>query len=105
MSTSARPSVIDSPWFWAVLFCAVGVGLLLAFLPKYSRRQQRLELQYYARQEILSRETSDAGSHEAQPSAAPADVPQWLIIPLWPLVGLLLAGLLVSSIMLWRARR
>jgi tryptophan-rich sensory protein len=92
----------DSPWFWVMLFSAAGVMFLLAFSPKYGARQQRLEMQYYARQEITRRQVEGPGASgpEAEPPA-----PGELIIPLWPLVALFSASFAISAALAWRSTR
>ncbi len=59
------------PWFWVMIFSAAGVLFLLAFSAKYAARQRRLEMQYYARQEITRRQvegtTPPAGAPKARP--------------------------------------
>ncbi len=102
----ARPGIADSPWFWAMLFSAAGVVCLLVILPQYAKRQRRLEMQYYARQEIERRqvEGSNAARPQGQEGAAPPPAAGELIIPLWPLLVLFSGMMIVSSAMLWRSK-
>jgi hypothetical protein len=102
-----KPSLTDSPWFWAMIFSAMGVTLLLAISPKYAKRQGRLELQYQARQEITRRQVEGSGAMREpgeEGSAAPPG-PGELIIPLWPLVLLFAVLFALAAGMLYRARR
>jgi hypothetical protein len=102
-----KPSLTDSPWFWAMVFSAMGVVLLLAISPKYARRQGRLELQYQARQEIARRQvegTAATRESGAEGSAAPP-APGELIIRLGPLVLLFAVLFAIAAGMLYRARR
>jgi hypothetical protein len=103
----AKQSLSDSPWFWAMIFSAMGVVLLLAISPKYAKRQGRLELQYQARQEIARRQVEGASAMREpgeEGSAAPP-VPGELIIPLWPLMLLFAVLFAIAAGMLYRARR
>ncbi len=103
----ARAPLTDSPWFWVMLFSAVGVVLLLAMSPKYARRQRQLEMQYYARQEIARRQvegTSDPREPGQEGSVAPPADGE-LIIPLWPLVSLFATSFAISAALVWRGAR
>ncbi len=101
------PALTDSPWFWVMMFCAVGSGLVLVMSPKYAKRQGRLELQYQAHQEKARRQfEGEAKAREpgAEGNTAPPTMDE-LIIPLGPLLtafGLLFT---VSAVQLWRTRR
>jgi hypothetical protein len=103
----AKAPLVDSPWFWVLLFCAGGVVFLLAMGPKYAQRQRRLELQYHARQEMLRRQAE--GRFEAREPGQEGDaappVPGELIIPIWPLAILFSIGALGAAWMLARSRR
>lgn len=90
-----------------MLFCAAGAGILLVMTPRYSKRQTRLEMQYYARQEIARRqvEGADAASPPGEEGDAPPPVVGELLIPLWPLWALLAIAFVVSALMLRRSRR
>jgi hypothetical protein len=104
---AARAPITDSPWFWVMLFCAAGAGILLLMTPRYSKRQTRLEMQYYARQEIARRQVEgvDAASPPGEEGDAPPPIGDELLIPLWPLWSLLAIAFVVSALMLRRSRR
>lgn len=106
MPTSAH-KLTDSPWLWLLLFSAAGLILLAAMTPKYSTRQRRLEMQYYARQEIAKRqvEGEPAAREVGDEGTAPPPAPGELIIPLWPLGIVLAATLVLSGTMLWRVTK
>src|SRR5947209_3780978 len=87
-SRAAQPAITDSPWFWVAIFSAAGVMFLVAFSPKYAARQRRLEMQYYARQEITRRQVEGSGPAHGPGQEAAPPAPGELIIPLWPLVAL-----------------
>ena len=63
MTDLQRPSVVESPWFWACLFSFVASGVLATIGPKYGPRQARIEREYYARQ------VSASGNSESIPNA------------------------------------
>jgi hypothetical protein len=75
--------------------------------PQYRPRQRRLEMQYRAREEILRRqaEGEPAAREAGQEGDAPPPTTAELIIPLWPLMVACVFVLLLSTGMLWRARR
>jgi len=103
----AKQSLTDSPWFWGMVFSAMGVVLLLAISPKYAQRQGRIELQYQGRQEIARRQVEgSAATREpgAEGNAAPPG-PGELIVPLWPLVLLFAVLFAFSAGMLYRTHR
>jgi hypothetical protein len=105
--TISRSPLSDSPWFWVMIFCAAGVVFLLVISPQYGKRQRRLEMQYYARQEIERRQVD--GTPAVRPPGAEGSAPPpaagELIITLWPLVTLFAAVFAISASILWRGRR
>lgn len=106
-SPPARQPITDSPWFWLLLFSAAGIVCLMLIAPQYRPRQRRLEMQYRAREEILRRQAEgEPAAREAgqEGDAAPPTTAE-LIIPLWPLMVACVFVLLLSTGMLWRARR
>ena len=113
MSNSSRhssdnvPSLTDSPWFWVMMFCAVGSGLLLVMSSKYAKRQGRLELQYQAHQEKARRQFEGEGPARdpgAEGNTAPPPTGE-LIIPLGPLLTVFGLLFIASAVQLWRTRR
>ncbi len=106
-SRQALSALTDSPWFWVLLFSAAGIVFLLAFSPKYAERQRRLEMQYYARQEIARRqvEGTDEARQPGQEGAAPPPAAGELIIPLWPLLLVFGAMFAFSAARLWQGAR
>jgi len=107
VETPSRAALTDSPWFWVMVFAAMGVVLLLVIMPKYSKRQSRLELQYQARQEIHRRqvEGTPARREPGQEGEAPPPAQGDLIIELWPLALAFSALFLLAAAMLIRSRR
>lgn len=112
MSSSVPPPprktpITDSPWFWAMLFCAAGMMFLLAMWPRYAARQRRLEMQYLAREEIVRRGAAGerAAREPGDEGEAPPPAVGELIIPIWPLWLPLAALFAVSVILLWQSRR
>ncbi len=100
-----RRAWAESPWFWVMIFSAAGVLLLLAFSAKYAARQRRLEMQYYARQEITRRQVEGTAQPAGAEGEAKPPLPGELIIPIWPLVSLFTAGGAIAAAMAWRATR
>lgn len=102
----SRPPLTDSPWFWGMLFSCAALVALTLVTPKYAPRQRKLEMQYYAREEIVRRQ-AEGVAEARQPGLegeAPPPTTDELIIPLWPLFGVAAAGLVVSSYFLWQSR-
>ena len=100
----AKAPITDSPWFWLFLFGVFGLAALAAIGPKYVRRQALIERQFYAREEIVRRQSQsaeDRAASTAQPAEAP---PGELLIPLRPL-ALLLSGVLLVLFIIWALRR
>ena len=102
-----RVPVTDSPWFWVMLFSAGGVVALMLIMPRYQPRQQRLEMQYRAREEILRRQAAGepAARETGQEGEAPPPTTSELIIPLWPLLLGCVLLMMVAAFNLWRARQ
>ena len=129
---ATRGSVTDSAWFWVMLFSCVSLVALQLVDWKYNRRQAQLERQFQGRQwasqhgaqvqmnpreetvrripvPVIAREKRGPVANAATPHAAPAgptySQPGQLVISLWPLRGLAVAALLVSTVLLWRENR
>ncbi len=90
-----------------MLFCAAGAVALLLITPRYSKRQTRLEMQYYARQEIARRqvEGDDFASPPGEEGEAPPPTGDTLLIPLWPLWSLLAIAFILAAVMFRRDRQ
>jgi hypothetical protein len=95
MSPPEKSPITDSPWFWVLLFSAVGLILMLLFSGQISKRQARLDRQYQARDRVQE----DAVGN---PSRREYSSPEYTLIPLWPLAAALVAAILVSAEMLRR---
>jgi hypothetical protein len=102
-STTAA-GISASPWFWAMLFCAVGVVVLLVGSGQYSKRQHRLEMQYRARREVERRQVEGTAGLDSDAGTPPPSAEE-LVIPLWPLIALFASLFAVSGFMLWRLKR
>jgi hypothetical protein len=99
-------SPTDSPWFWLMMFSAVGLVALVAMLPKYGRRQGRLELKYHAEQEIARRQPGEVPGSGASRDGAEAPPPAGQrIVTLWPIGLVLTLVSAISAAMYWRSRR
>ncbi|MFP6752673.1 MAG: hypothetical protein VB855_13420 [Pirellulaceae bacterium] len=64
MTTRARKSILDSPWYWIYAFAAVGLALLLLIRPKFAERQSNQEKQHQARQRAYQIEQGKTPSVE-----------------------------------------
>ena len=100
-----RPGWSESPWFWVMIFSAAAALFLLGFSTKYAARQRRLEMQYYARQEITRRQVEGTPTPADGPGEVAPPAPGELIIPIWPLVTLLALSSAVSAVLAWRSTR
>lgn len=98
MTTSVRPPITDSPWFWVLLFSVVACFAVAAISGQYGKRQARLERQYQARERIAEHAVDD-------PTRRAYSSPEATLVPIWPLALTLGAVGLVAALMLWRERR
>jgi hypothetical protein len=99
-----RTSVTDSPWFWAFVFCTMGMLGVWAISGKYDDRQKRVEARYEARQRIAA--SSQSGIAPADDSASPqAGYSSERQVPLHFLAAGLATVSVVSLVMLCRAGR
>ena len=91
-TTTTRPPITDSPWFWAALFTGVGLAALLATGGKFGKRQANIENKFQARSAVASgtlEVTNDGAGVKRAGKAPEYSTPEKQIIPLWPLqVGL-----------------
>lgn len=97
---SASGPITDSPWFWVLLFAAMGLVMLSVMAPKYAQRQTQIEQQYqgreWARQKALS------------PKREPGvtfSTPGHTVIPLWPLRAIAAAVLVIAAVALVMRKR
>jgi hypothetical protein len=98
MSPPVNPPITDSPWFWVLLFSAVGLILMLLFSGQISKRQSRLDRQYQARDRVQDQAIGDPARREYSS-------PENTLIPIWPLAVTLITAILVSVVMLVRRQR
>jgi hypothetical protein len=117
----SQSDVLDSPWFWSLIFSAIGLAGVWAISGKYDDRQKRLEARYEARQRIADRSDAQrAQSSAAAPgnvdaqgvetNEAPSEIqsegyPDKRVVPLRFLAAGLAILSLVSAGMLWRNAR
>jgi hypothetical protein len=97
-SSEPRPSITESPWFWAYVFATGGVVALLLGTSKYEDRQEQIERQYLARQRA-----GQVVARQDQPLDRPDDGGK--IIPIWPLALLMTLILCVAWMVFWYQRR
>jgi hypothetical protein len=101
--------LIDSPWFWALVFSLMALLALAAIGGKYGRRQATIERNYQARERVaekLTAENNPGGEKRIDYSDARHSyaTPDNKLIPIWPLAVLLGLISLVAAVMLYRGR-
>ena len=94
LTKRTRPSILESPWYWAYAFAAVGLALLLLIRPKFAERQANQEKQYQARQRAMQIKQGKAPTIE--PSTADNR-----IVELKPLFFFLIVVMLAAWIVTW----
>ena len=94
LTTRTRPSILESPWYWAYAFAAVGLALLLLIGPKFAERQANQEKQHQARQRAIQIEQGKAPTVEL----STADN---RIVELKPLFFFLFVVMLAAWIVTW----
>ncbi|MFO0817866.1 MAG: hypothetical protein U1A77_07990 [Pirellulales bacterium] len=97
MSTSTRPPLSDSPWFWLYVFGTAGIVALLWMSPKFGARQSQLDRQFEGRRHVMSQPADVA-------AARPFSNPERRAESLRPLYWIMLAGLMAGWIALWWQR-
>jgi len=96
-SSTKRPPLTDSPWYWLYVFATAGLVALVLMGPKYAARQSQLEQNYQGHQR--------ANQHRVglDPDT-PLSSQEHTYIQLWPLY-LVLFGLLAAGwVGLWWRR-
>jgi hypothetical protein len=112
MNTETRPSITDSPWYWALAFSVMGLLALavIGFSGKYGKRQAGIERQYQGRERVAEKLAAENNPPQSEriddrqaprPFATPGDN----LITLWPLAALLGLVAVVSTVMLLRVSR
>ncbi len=104
---TTRTLITDSPWFWALLFPAFGLIMLLITGGKFGKRQAGIENRYQARAAVASGQVvvDQAGSGKKQVTGAPKyTTADDVAIPIWPLEVAMAAIAGTSGVMLWRNR-
>jgi len=94
----ARPSLSDSPWFWAYLFgVAALIGAVLV-APKYGQRQAQIEREYQGRERALELQHGQAPQGQLS-------TPRQTIIPLRPLLVAVAIATAGAWLLFWRSRQ
>lgn len=99
-SSAGHRSITESPWYWAYLFAAVGLGLLLLFSGRLMRRQAQIEQKYQRRQRVVRLPNGPEASGR-QPLST-ADRTQISLTPVYVALGFVLSA---AGIALWLRRR
>lgn len=97
MTTSSRPPLSDSPWFWLYVFGTAGIVALLWMSPKFGARQSQLDRQFEGRRHVMSQPADVA-------AARPFSNPERRAASLRPLYWILLAALVAGWVALWWQR-
>jgi hypothetical protein len=99
--------IIDSPWYWVCLFALAALMAMIAIGPKFQRRQERLQQQSQAREQVW-RERVEGGQASGPSEAFDPIENFWEArLRLWPLMALALvvAGVAWGKLWLTRIRR
>lgn len=94
----SRPSLTDSPWFWAYVFGAAALVALFAANTKFGPRQAQIEREYQAR-------TRAAQKMNGQEPTLQLSTPQNTLITLGPLWIVLTMITIGGWFFFWRSRR
>jgi hypothetical protein len=119
--TRCHRALLDSIWFWLLLFSGAALAAVIGIGPKYDWRQSIIETKYVARERAAQgasqRRAADHVSNDAQPGEAehggPSASSDWYeprqtrrMVPLWPVAVVLAMVTVVAAAMLaHRARR
>lgn len=93
-----RPSLADSPWFWAYLFGAAALVALFAANTKFGQRQSQIEREFQGR-------TRAAQQLNGQEPTIALSTPDRTLITLTPLWAVLAVITIVGWLLFWRSRR
>jgi hypothetical protein len=96
--STTRPSLTDSPWFWAYVFGAAALVALFAANFKFGPRQAQIEREFQAR-------TRAAQKMNGQEPSIKLSTPQNTLITLGPLWIVLAVITLVGWFLFWQSRR
>jgi membrane protein implicated in regulation of membrane protease activity len=92
--TPRRRPILESPWYWACLFCTAGLVALVLMGPKFAERQAQVERQYQGRERAAQRK---AGETPSTPMSTAGDTR----VLLWPLQLALAVILAVAWPVFW----
>ncbi|WP_254513611.1 hypothetical protein [Anatilimnocola floriformis] len=95
---ASRPSLTDSPWFWAYVFGAAALIALVVANSKFGTRQAQIEREFQAR-------TRAAQRLNGQEPTVELSTPQNTLItlgPLWIVLAVLTIG---GWLLFWQSRR
>ncbi len=93
-----RPSLTDSPWFWAYLFGTAALIALFMASAKFGPRQSQIEREYQAR-------TRAAQKLNGQEPSLELSTPQRTLVTLQPLWYVLAAVTILGWLLFWRSQR
>jgi hypothetical protein len=97
MPSPERPPITQSPWFWVYMFCTAALIGLMLFGNKLTRRQLAVERNFQGRQRVLEQRAGESPATGLSSEGNTA-------LSLAPLYLLLIAGFVISWIILWWQR-
>ncbi len=108
-TSSKRPPLTDSGWFWALMFSLMSLVAIAVIGPKWDWRQRQLEGRYLGREQAAAerqRRAEGLAPVDLAETAADRDaVAPGRIVPAWTLAMLAAAAAAGSAAMLWREQR
>jgi len=99
-TTTTRPPITESPWYWVYLFATAGLIALLLAGPKYAVRQAQIEKNQADR--LRAAQLASGADATAQPIRDQSPAAR---VVLWPLYLVLGAILILAWVNLIRSRR
>lgn len=97
-ATAPRPSVTDSPWFWAYLFGAAALVALFLAGGKFGWRQSQIEREYQAR-------TRAAQQLNGQEPSLELSTPERTLVTLRPLWYVIAVVTVAGWLLYWWSRQ
>lgn len=96
--TSKRPSIFESPWYWAYAFVTAAIVILLFNQQRIMTRQAQIENKYQGRQRAVRQLSGEA-------TDTPMSTPDDTLISLAPIFGTLGVLFFVTGFGVWRQLR
>jgi hypothetical protein len=97
-ATQPRPSITESPWFWAYAFGTAALIALFFAGQKFGPRQAQIEREYQARTRATQRLNGQEPSVELS-------TPERTLVTLQPLWYVVAAVTILGWLLFWRSRQ